>query len=64
MHSCHECGQACDCNGDIEDLMWGDDSEEAQACEHVCGPEDDDLGIQGCEEAVPHRGGYAATEQE
>lgn len=44
--------------------MWGDDSEEAQDCEHACGPEDDDLGIQGFEEAVPHRGAYAATEQE
>lgn len=53
MHSCPDCGQACVCGGDLDDLLWGDDSEEALACEHVCGPEADDLedlGMPGYEE--------------
>ncbi len=60
MHSCPECGQACFCNGDIDDLMWGDDSDEAMNCSHVCGPEDaeldlDDLGMPGYEDYTnPH----------
>lgn len=67
MHSCPECGQACGCGGDIEDMMWDDDSEEALACEHACEPEDDDLdelGIPEYRADGPHRGGYAAEEQE
>lgn len=58
MHSCPECGQACDCGGDVEDMMFDDDSEEAVACEHLCGPEMDDLedlGISGFEDDVQPR---------
>lgn len=51
MHSCPECAQACDCGGDIDDMLC-----ESVACEHECGPEDDDredlgiLGLPGYEE--------------
>lgn len=58
MHSCPDCGQACVCGGDLDDLLWGDDSEEALACEHDCGPEADDLedlGMPGYEEDGPAR---------
>ena len=48
MHSCPDCGQACYCNGDIDDLRWGDDSDEAMHCVHFeeCEQEDshDDFG--------------------
>lgn len=37
MHSCPECGQACDCDG--EDT-WLESSEDD--CEHNCEPLDDD----------------------
>jgi len=30
MHTCPECGQACFCNGDIDDIDWGD----VVWCEH------------------------------
>lgn len=41
MHTCPECGQACTCNGDIEDCL---DICEADSdnCIHDCGPLDDD----------------------
>lgn len=44
MHSCPDCCQACYCNGDIDDLHWGDDSEEAMDCIHYeqCEAEDCD----------------------
>jgi hypothetical protein len=42
MHSCPECDEACYCGGDIDDLQWDDDSEEALACEHECEPEMDE----------------------
>lgn len=35
MHTCPDCGQACTCNGDFEDLMWDDDSPQAVHCNHV-----------------------------
>jgi len=42
MHTCPECGQACTCNGDIEDH---DNDLEAEDCIHDCDPEDkDDIG--------------------
>lgn len=64
MHSCPECGQACGCGGDVEDILWDDESEEAVACEHDCDPEDelDDFDLPGDDKR--HRGGYAAEEQE
>lgn len=34
MHSCPDCGQACYCHGDVEDLDWDDGSEEAMSCTH------------------------------
>ena len=44
MHSCPDCGQACHCNGDIDDLDFGDDCPEADACQHYqeCEKEDDE----------------------
>jgi hypothetical protein len=42
MHTCPECGQACTCNGDIDDIMF-DDGPEALACVHDC--DVDDSGI-------------------
>jgi len=45
MHSCPECGQACCCQGDLDDCLLDTDETDAQ-CEHDCGPElDDDLGM-------------------
>jgi len=38
-HSCPSCGESCYCNGDIDDIMWDDDSEESDLCEHC--PEGD-----------------------
>ncbi len=35
MHTCPECGQACTCRGDIDDVMWPDDSPEAIGCIHI-----------------------------
>ena len=32
MHYCPECGQACTCNGDIDDIDTGDDS----GCQCTC----------------------------
>ena len=34
MHTCPDCGQACTCNGDIDDLLWGEDSQESAKCTH------------------------------
>ena len=34
MHSCPDCGQACYCEGDIDDLDFGDDCPGADACQH------------------------------
>ncbi len=40
MHSCPECGQACCCNGDIDDCLM--DTEESYLdCFHPCEPEED-----------------------
>lgn len=61
MHSCPECGQACCCGEDLDDVMWDDESEEALACEHECDSDDDDLDFEMNDE---RRGGYAAEEQE
>jgi hypothetical protein len=32
-HSCPDCGQACYCGGDIDDIFF-EDSEEAMGCVH------------------------------
>lgn len=42
-HSCPDCGQACYCGGDIDDLFF-EDSEEAIRCNHcpLDYPTDDD----------------------
>jgi hypothetical protein len=47
MHSCPECGQACYCSGDIDDIDAGDE-EATDACTHCAegdsdGEEDDDF---------------------
>lgn len=39
-HTCPECGQACSCGGDIDDLFLEGTKEEAE-CTH-CPDEDDD----------------------
>lgn len=59
MHSCPECNQACYCNGDVDDIDFGDESDEAMNCTHVCGPQDaemdlEDLGMPGFEDNGPH----------
>ena len=33
-HPCPECGQRCHCNGDIDDIDFGEDSPGADACVH------------------------------
>ena len=42
MHTCPECGQACCCSGDVDDCLM-DTDETYESCEHVCGPEMDDI---------------------
>lgn len=39
MHTCPDCGQACCCNGDIEDIEIDDAADD---CEHCIGVDDDD----------------------
>jgi hypothetical protein len=39
MHTCPDCGQACHCNGDIDDH---ENELEAENCEHLCEPESDE----------------------
>lgn len=38
MHTCPDCGQACTCGGDIDDIDFG----EAVDCECDCWQDDDD----------------------
>lgn len=33
-HTCPDCGQMCYCNGDVDDIDWGEASPEANACTH------------------------------
>lgn len=40
MHSCPDCHQACDCDG--EDLWYEFDSPEAENCCHECEEYEDD----------------------
>lgn len=40
MHSCPECGQACYCNGDVDDIEA--DPLASDVCTHCDGSEDDD----------------------
>lgn len=51
MHTCPDCGMACTCEGDIDDLMWDDASSEALGCTHYeeCELE---LGLDSMEEEV------------
>ena len=35
MHCCPDCGQACYCNGDIDDIMYVDPTAENK-CVHQC----------------------------
>lgn len=37
-HTCPDCGMICFCNGDIDDIQWGEDSEESDNCTHSLGP--------------------------
>ena len=39
MHSCPDCGQACYCNGSIDDIEIESD---ADVCTHCLGREDED----------------------
>lgn len=39
MHTCPECGQACTCNGDIDDIMF-DGGLEEMFCECCDGYDD------------------------
>lgn len=53
MHTCPECGQACTCNGDIDDCL-DICEEDADNCIHDCGPldEDDDDAAFAADEAA------------
>jgi hypothetical protein len=44
MHSCPECGSACHCNGDIDDIDVGDEEAEdnCTCCAEGVFQEDDD----------------------
>lgn len=44
-HNCPECGEICYCNGDVDDMVWDDDSDEAMTCTHYleCDLDDNDL---------------------
>ena len=33
-HTCPDCGLTCYCGGDIDDICFGDDCEEADRCTH------------------------------
>lgn len=42
-HECPECGMSCHCNGDIDDIFWGEDPNcKCQYSEWGCGGEHDD----------------------
>lgn len=43
MHTCPECGQACDCSGDIDDAEVMRDSWVYARCEHECEESDEDF---------------------
>jgi hypothetical protein len=46
MHSCPNCGQACYCNGDIDDIEVDDSA--ADACTHCDDHDlDDDIDLTG-----------------
>lgn len=49
MHSCPECGQACTCNGDVDDCL-DICEDDADNCIHDCGfsDEDEDDGFGCC----------------
>jgi hypothetical protein len=55
-HSCPECNQACYCNGDIDDILFGEDSEEALLCTHcpVDGVNEFDYEDDHCSECGAH----------
>ena len=40
MHECPECSQACNCNGDIDDLMLNEESATIN-CKHYLEPDCD-----------------------
>lgn len=42
-HTCPECGALCHCCGDIDDIQWGEDSPESDACVHFMKPECSDF---------------------
>lgn len=54
MHCCPDCGQACYCNGDIDDCMWDDGSDEAMDCEHYLQCEQEDAAIEEYCDAEDH----------
>lgn len=37
-HTCPDCGALCHCGGDIDDIQWGEDSPESDACSHFLSP--------------------------
>ena len=53
-HSCPDCGVTCYCNGDIDDILFGDDSAESEGCNHFLSPtcegyeEEDDSAEDWC----------------
>lgn len=49
MHTCPDCGQACSCNGDIDDCL-DICEEDSDNCEHYleCQNDDDDEDFDEC----------------
>jgi len=42
-HECPECGMTCHCNGDIDDIFWGEDCEQGcRCCEDKYSDSDDE----------------------
>ena len=43
-HTCPSCQETCYCNGDVDDILWDEDSEESDNCHHcpVDDPDEED----------------------
>lgn len=42
-HTCPDCGLACHCGGDIDDMDFGEDCPAADRCVHCADTEEDDV---------------------
>ena len=39
MHFCPDCGEECNCSGDIDDIQANTEAWVARNCKHVCEPD-------------------------